>query len=268
VNSGSDFPAKCCHQYGQGTQDTSEYETVYNLRIADFHTYFLGSEAWGFAVWAHNAECVVSHENGQYTVRNRETQEVLRQGTDADVLNFAIRGNHDLFDAAGNRIVIPESATLLPNTTRRSRESVGNLQDSLVANNQPQPGPDHVGHHVLPGTVYRDAPVLRDVGFKIDFHTNGQWLESGPNAYHRARHDAYTAALRRLVQEIPMPEPTLQGRSRAAAQVDRLVAATKRVLSSETRPFLYVEDYHALGQVMSVRQLAEIWESAIRAQMR
>ena len=34
--------------------DTGEYETVYNLRVADFHTYFVGSEEWGFSVWAHN----------------------------------------------------------------------------------------------------------------------------------------------------------------------------------------------------------------------
>jgi len=30
---------------------------VYNLRIADWHTYFVGSEEWGFSAWAHNADC-------------------------------------------------------------------------------------------------------------------------------------------------------------------------------------------------------------------
>ena len=34
--------------------DSGEWETVYNLRIADFHTYFVGGEDWGFGVWAHN----------------------------------------------------------------------------------------------------------------------------------------------------------------------------------------------------------------------
>src|SRR5262249_23926580 len=34
--------------------DTGEYETVYNLRAADFHTYFVGCDGWGFSVWAHN----------------------------------------------------------------------------------------------------------------------------------------------------------------------------------------------------------------------
>ena len=28
---------------------------VYNLRVADYHTYFVGDESWGFALWAHNA---------------------------------------------------------------------------------------------------------------------------------------------------------------------------------------------------------------------
>jgi hypothetical protein len=34
--------------------DTGEYATVYNLRVADFHTYFVGCQDWGFDVWAHN----------------------------------------------------------------------------------------------------------------------------------------------------------------------------------------------------------------------
>ncbi len=36
-------------------EDTGRYETVYNLRVADHHTYFVGTRDWGFAVWAHNA---------------------------------------------------------------------------------------------------------------------------------------------------------------------------------------------------------------------
>jgi hypothetical protein len=39
--------------------DTGEYETVYNLRVADWHTYFVGSESWGFSAWSHN-QCVPS----------------------------------------------------------------------------------------------------------------------------------------------------------------------------------------------------------------
>jgi hypothetical protein len=41
----------------EGVRDTGEYHTVYNVEVADFHTYFVGCPEWGFSVWAHNAEC-------------------------------------------------------------------------------------------------------------------------------------------------------------------------------------------------------------------
>jgi hypothetical protein len=35
--------------------ETRERTTVFNLRVADYHTYFVGCQEWGFSVWAHNA---------------------------------------------------------------------------------------------------------------------------------------------------------------------------------------------------------------------
>ncbi len=40
-----------------GVRDTGDVQTVYNLRVADFHTYFVGAEEWGWSVWAHNVSC-------------------------------------------------------------------------------------------------------------------------------------------------------------------------------------------------------------------
>jgi serpin B len=34
---------------------TQASEPVYNMRVADHHTYFVGREEWGFAVWVHNS---------------------------------------------------------------------------------------------------------------------------------------------------------------------------------------------------------------------
>jgi intein/homing endonuclease len=31
-------------------EDTGRYDTVYNLRVQDFHTYFVGDQSWGFGV--------------------------------------------------------------------------------------------------------------------------------------------------------------------------------------------------------------------------
>jgi len=43
--------------------DTGEDETVYNMRVADHHTYFVGCQEWGFSVWAHNL-CRVTAPGG------------------------------------------------------------------------------------------------------------------------------------------------------------------------------------------------------------
>jgi len=34
---------------------TSETKPVYNIRVSEDHTYFVGGDGWGFSVWVHNA---------------------------------------------------------------------------------------------------------------------------------------------------------------------------------------------------------------------
>jgi hypothetical protein len=36
---------------------TGVLEVVYNLRVGEHHTYFVGDETWGWAAWAHNQIC-------------------------------------------------------------------------------------------------------------------------------------------------------------------------------------------------------------------
>jgi Pretoxin HINT domain/Putative Ig domain len=49
----------------EAVSELREIATVYNLRVADYHTYFVGCQAWGFSVWAHNADYVlVPYEDG------------------------------------------------------------------------------------------------------------------------------------------------------------------------------------------------------------
>jgi hypothetical protein len=69
--------------------DTGEYERVYNLRVADYHTYFVGSAEWGFSVWAHN-------EYSDFLNRlERQGTEKLRAIYDAEVLQG--NGSHAEF---------------------------------------------------------------------------------------------------------------------------------------------------------------------------
>lgn len=41
----------------EAMEATGEETTVYNLRIEEYHTYFVGSPTWGFSVWSHNTSC-------------------------------------------------------------------------------------------------------------------------------------------------------------------------------------------------------------------
>ena len=85
--------------------DTGETETVYNLWIADYHTYFVGCPEWGWSAWAHNA-CAKpigasrpAHGSPPHNGRMvQELQYLLRNG------NTTVRTNQSIVDAAGNTI--------------------------------------------------------------------------------------------------------------------------------------------------------------------
>jgi len=39
----------------EGVRNTGREEVVYNGRVAEYHTYFVGDDEWGFSLWAHNS---------------------------------------------------------------------------------------------------------------------------------------------------------------------------------------------------------------------
>ena len=64
----------------ESVENTGKYETVYNLRVADYSTYFVGGEAWGFSVCDN-----VCFE---------------RYVSAAEVLSFVLLGNNFSFSAS------------------------------------------------------------------------------------------------------------------------------------------------------------------------
>jgi hypothetical protein len=72
--------------------DTGEYEVVYNLQVADFHTYFAGSLEWGFSVWAHNAEYNGTRVNN---VIESEIGRRLSKNTQADAVGRAVQNGNE-----------------------------------------------------------------------------------------------------------------------------------------------------------------------------
>jgi hypothetical protein len=69
--------------------------TVYNLRVADYHTYFVGSDEWGFSVWAHNV-CKFTKIDGEgkpiFTsgLKGRREFETLRKANLTEPNNFPV----------------------------------------------------------------------------------------------------------------------------------------------------------------------------------
>jgi hypothetical protein len=58
----------------EAVTDLNEVATVYNLRVSDYHTYFVGSREWGFSVWTHNTCYEIRRlASGQFGLYERAT---------------------------------------------------------------------------------------------------------------------------------------------------------------------------------------------------
>jgi hypothetical protein len=53
-------------------EETNKWEPVYNVRVADAHTYFVGDANWPFAVWAHNLSCAEVNEIVRKVMRDEK----------------------------------------------------------------------------------------------------------------------------------------------------------------------------------------------------
>jgi len=73
---------------------THEDQKVYNLRVREDHTYFVGTDQWGFAVWAHNANCPIGYV-GSGTVA--EAADALRYRVTGRILRENARRGEDRF---------------------------------------------------------------------------------------------------------------------------------------------------------------------------
>lgn len=58
--------------------DTGEVQAVYNIRVAECHTYFVGCSGWGLTVWSHNA-CLILYRYVKVYYPNRNRKMCLSQ---------------------------------------------------------------------------------------------------------------------------------------------------------------------------------------------
>lgn len=76
---------------------TDRHETVYNVRVAEDHTYFVGDEDWEFSVWVHNAYSVRQAADGTWEVLDGAGV-VVRSGLSDNVANGLARLFNNLPD--------------------------------------------------------------------------------------------------------------------------------------------------------------------------
>ncbi|VTR97559.1 YD repeat protein OS=Isosphaera pallida (strain ATCC 43644 / DSM 9630 / IS1B) GN=Isop_2419 PE=4 SV=1: PT-HINT [Tuwongella immobilis] len=57
-----------------GIELSDTWSVVYNLRVAEAHTYFVGCDEWGFSVWAHNVYKDVLDAHGNVVKTAAEVQ--------------------------------------------------------------------------------------------------------------------------------------------------------------------------------------------------
>jgi hypothetical protein len=67
-------------------RNTNEWRTVYNVTVAEHHTYFVGKDEWGFSVWVHNARYPVQKDARRWAVAEawrmeRELVQATGRGT-------------------------------------------------------------------------------------------------------------------------------------------------------------------------------------------
>src|SRR5262249_25600536 len=135
-----------------GVAHSGRVETVYNLEVEDDHTYFVGSDEWRFAVWAHNAECTIERAGGEFVLKNEKGKIVERSAT---------------------REVLEQSAkargwTPTPDTVRRAPapdNHRGRYNAQQHAEGCPRLPDEYDAHHRIP-QEYMDHPEFKD----FDFH--------------------------------------------------------------------------------------------------
>lgn len=112
---------------------TSRSATVYNIRVAEDHTYFVGREAWGFSVWVHNTYKVVPGKDGLFDVVDAKGNLVRTGYPDPDAAQLAIDSRF-LTLGRGSTANLQKGTTLARNL--REKLAIEHVISNPTAGNQ------------------------------------------------------------------------------------------------------------------------------------
>ncbi len=92
----------------EAVADTGEVVTVYNFRVAAYHTYFVGASDWGFAVWAHNEN---GHEAGARPTATDRLKEQLFERPGRPRSESSVRGAQTELEGGQVRAAVERGRT-------------------------------------------------------------------------------------------------------------------------------------------------------------
>jgi hypothetical protein len=139
--------------------DTGEFETVYNMRVEDHHTYFVGTEDWGFSVWAHNTCSSTSSEN-----KGDSNFDNARKARDAElqkIANLPAKERNKVSTVVGG---VNTQTGKIAVGVKRSGENHGKCAEDIVV--------EHLGGN--PGDVVMSEAVRPRTGETIPVCTRCQ----------------------------------------------------------------------------------------------
>ena len=149
---------------------TEQSSTVYNLRIAEDHTYFGGQDDWDFSVWVHNAYNVKAVENGF---------EIFEDGVSRSIKN---REDFDLFYKLGKitKQQYDDALAAAAKIAKKEAPKTGPLRSRM--GNPPAAMKNPQAHHDLP-QAFRQK--FEKAGLDIENPAFGRWVEGSPQGTHQ-----------------------------------------------------------------------------------
>ncbi|VTR97553.1 colicin- partial : HNH nuclease OS=Citrobacter freundii GN=MC47_21750 PE=4 SV=1: PT-HINT: Colicin-DNase [Tuwongella immobilis] len=144
-----------------GIEIGDSWSVVYNLRVAEDHTYFVGCDEWGFSLWAHNQSCgdFINELEQAGTITKQRAAAMLADPAFQKLYDefIALRGPNAAAELLGNPALAGGSRGDLASMLRRGMQEVDpTIKTDMLRN---APGAAHGGEGLpglTPGGVWLD----------------------------------------------------------------------------------------------------------------
>ena len=163
----------------EGVRDTGRAEVVVNARVAEYHTYFVGDEQWGFSLWAHN-RCGpggAPQSNIAWTQLSRDARRYMNDIEAQTGLRVSAMQRRLLAEALRER----QFTRLTAEEAARHRAEFNRLRPVLIRQWEQNTG--QAWPRYTQDVLSRNGTVIRRAGDPFDAHHIIENVYGGPNRW-------------------------------------------------------------------------------------